>query len=99
MPLEPEGRTRIDRHEFIDAIAENEAAVEHRDFRFFDRHEFAVKEHCHWSASLTLSTASVYPTLVRRYRPPRPIPGPSPGTLRAASHRALRASGQRAGPG
>ena len=40
---QPERVARIDRNHLIHAVAENEAAIEHRDACFFKRHEFAVE--------------------------------------------------------
>src|SRR5262249_51783944 len=34
---------RIDGNQFVDAVAENENAVQHRNPRFFERHEFTVE--------------------------------------------------------
>ncbi len=44
MVLSPaKGFAAIDRHHFIDTVAEDESAIEHRDPGFADRHEFAVE--------------------------------------------------------
>ena len=40
---QPERMPRIHRDHFVNAVAENEAAVEHRYARVFERHEFAVE--------------------------------------------------------
>ena len=40
---QPERVPRIHRDHFVDAVAEDEAAVEHRDVRVLERHELAVQ--------------------------------------------------------
>ncbi|MNC84696.1 hypothetical protein D3C83_02560 [compost metagenome] len=40
---QPERATRVGRDHFVDAVTEDEAAIEHRDLRFFERQEFAVE--------------------------------------------------------
>ena len=39
---EPERMPRVHRDHFVHAVAEDEAAIEHRDPGLFDGHEFAV---------------------------------------------------------
>jgi hypothetical protein len=41
--VEAEQLLLVDRHHLVDAVAENEAAVEHRDLRFGERQVFAVE--------------------------------------------------------
>jgi hypothetical protein len=40
---EPEGPLRIDRDHLVDAVAEDEPAIEHRDVRLLDGGELAVQ--------------------------------------------------------
>jgi len=40
---EPERVARIHRNHLVNAVAENEAAIEHRNAGLLDRHEFAVQ--------------------------------------------------------
>jgi hypothetical protein len=42
--LQAERPLRIHGDDFVDAVAEDEAAVEHRDLCVFDRHELAVEK-------------------------------------------------------
>ena len=37
------GLAPVDRHDFVDAVAVDEAAVEHRDLRIGERQELAVQ--------------------------------------------------------
>jgi hypothetical protein len=48
MVLRPaEGHAAVHRDHFVDAVAEDEAAVERRDLRFFDRKELAIQVNDH----------------------------------------------------
>jgi hypothetical protein len=62
--VEAESDARVHRHELVDAVAEDEAAVEHRHLRFLERHQLAVEENqvaafylIHWNHSLSVSQA------------------------------------------
>ena len=45
--VEPERLFRVHRHQFVDAVAEDEAAVEHRNLRVGERQELAVEINAH----------------------------------------------------
>jgi hypothetical protein len=42
--VEPEGHARVHRHELVDPVAEDEAAVEDRDFRLFERRNLPFRK-------------------------------------------------------
>jgi hypothetical protein len=54
--VEPERHARVHRHQLVHAVAEDEAAVEHRDVRLVRRQQLAIEENkVHFSHSLSVS--------------------------------------------
>src|SRR5687767_3762298 len=60
--VEAERHARIDRHQLVDPVAEDEPAVEHRDARLLGGKQLAIEKNRHFSHSLSVSQ-------VRRKKP------------------------------
>ena len=84
--VHPERHARIHRHQLINTVAEDEAAVEHRNARLLDRHELSIQED--HDRPVTVTRVSVYPRRGRKTPPPPPARARSPGTRPAVCHRA-----------
>src|SRR6185369_11439481 len=81
--VEPERHARVHRHHFVDAIAEDEPAVEHRDRRLFDGKELAVQvDQAH--STLTSFVVRRYFTHRRSVSHARPS-SPAAGTASSAT--------------